>query len=40
MSKYGKKVKNVNVEREKGMLYYVKGNPLEVWKSPMKGRKR
>jgi hypothetical protein len=38
MAKYGKKVKSTRVKREKGMLYYVKGDPLEIWASPMKGR--
>ena len=36
MPKYGKKVLSTKIKREKGMLYYVVGDPLEIWVSPMK----
>ena len=34
-----KRVIDLGVPRKTGVLYYVKGDPLEVWESPMKGRK-
>ena len=34
-----KRVIDLEIPRKTGVLYYVKGDPLEVWESPMKGRK-
>lgn len=35
------KISDTDIDREEGYLYFIKGDPLEIWKAKMKqGRKK
>lgn len=39
--KMGEKIAETDIKREEGFLYFLKGNPLEIWKAKMgRGRKK